>query len=522
MCGGGLALTGKQPCHALICEYDGTAPANQSSPEAVPNGRGAAEARTLRFQAIMLLLRHLQMALASIVLTVSVGDHASHNPGVLLWSGAALAARRADTTKPATVAARKSLLALADAALLLAPDPVTDKQVVPPSGDLHDYWSVSSYDWPCNVGCNRTLWSDCSHWCMPPFTLPFLGKACVDVGVKCNASSGLPWISHDGFPRSADKTGRYLHGDRPRADQIVVTTATLVLGWWFSPPEEAKAMAYLQRAVLLLRNFFLEKATRMNPNMAFAQGTPGLRNGTAYGTADFGRFKVLLDAVRLVESDAAFVSTWTQADRAAFRAWTSGLLDWWTSGCDGCSILTHNIGDNWDCQAMDMALYVGNSSAARAVAERNLRRRVDRQINGSGMLPLEDGRSNSFGYHTGTVLEFLDLALLGARASSVDLLDYNDSATGGSVTSALDFMEPVCGSNGTLWPFPMSNNSGETIETVLPECRLLFHRASLAYPARKERYLEVSRASGDKSSGPYAFWTLGLSMLDFIELVYTI
>ena len=151
-------------------------------------------------------------------------------PDVLLWSAAALVARRADTTTKATVAARQSLLMLADATLLEPADPVTDKQVVPPSGDVHDYWSVASYDWPCNVPCNHTLWSDCQRWCMPPMALPFLGQKCVDAGIQCNASSGLPWIVHDGFPRAADQTGRYLHGDRPRADKIVIDTTTLVLG----------------------------------------------------------------------------------------------------------------------------------------------------------------------------------------------------------------------------------------------------------------------------------------------------
>jgi hypothetical protein len=453
----------------------------------------------------------------------SDGRPSSAPPDVLLWSAAALVARRADTTTKETFAARRSLLALADAALLEPADPVTDKQVVPPSGSVHDYWSVSSYDWPCNVPCNGTLWSDCSRWCMPPMTLPFLGSACVDAGVQCNASSGLPWIMHDGFPRAADQTGRYLHGDRPRADKIVIGTTTLVLGWWFGQANQPKAEAYLQRAVLLLRTFFLAEKTAMNPNLVFAQGTPGLRNGTAYGTADFGRFKVLLDAVRLVESDATTAAIWTPADRGAFRRWTLELLGWWTAGCDGCTILTHNIGDNWDCQAMAMGLYAGNSSAARSVAERSLRRRVENQINSSGMLPLEDGRVNSFGYHTGAVLEFVDLALLGARASSgaVDLLNYT-AATGGSITRALEFMEPICVSNGTLWPGHMSNNTGESIATVLPECRLLFHRAALAYPARKERYLAVSRASGELSSGAYAFWTLGLTMTEFVTLMYTV
>ena len=158
------------------------------------------------------------MAAAATAAVVAASTDEVPPPGVILWSGAALLARRADMTTPATVTARRSLLALADAALLVPADPVTGKKLVPPSGDIHDYWSVASYDWPCNTGCNRTLWSDCSRWCMPPFTLPFLGPKCVDAHVACNQTTGLPWVTHDGYPRGADKTGKYLHGDRPRAD----------------------------------------------------------------------------------------------------------------------------------------------------------------------------------------------------------------------------------------------------------------------------------------------------------------
>ena len=107
-------------------------------------------------------------------------------PDVILWCNECLVSQRADTTTPATVTAKTNLLVLADAVMLLAPDPVTDKKILPPSGDVHDYWSVSSYDWPCNIGCNgskhtcqlhlppifqKHYWSP-SGWCgthKPPF-----------------------------------------------------------------------------------------------------------------------------------------------------------------------------------------------------------------------------------------------------------------------------------------------------------------------------------------------------------------
>ena len=101
-------------------------------------------------------------------------------------------------------------------------------------------------------------------------------------------SSGLPWSSHDGYPRDRDTSGKYLKGDRFRADGVTLATSTLALGWWFG-----RSDAYLRRAVLLLRTFFLDEATSMNPNMNFAQGVPGRVPGEPGGTVDFGRIYVL-------------------------------------------------------------------------------------------------------------------------------------------------------------------------------------------------------------------------------------
>ena len=139
-------------------------------------------------------------------INAQVGDE--EPPPVILWFGAALLARRADTTTPATARARANLLAIADAAMKAPPDHVTNKKLVPPSRDIHDYWSVASYDWPCNVPCNTSLFSDCSRWCMPPTSLK--DRKCVkNPKLRPCDKTGLPWISHDGYPRDRDETGLY-------------------------------------------------------------------------------------------------------------------------------------------------------------------------------------------------------------------------------------------------------------------------------------------------------------------------
>lgn len=411
---------------------------------------------------------------------------------------------------------------------------VTDKTVAPPSGSKHDYWSVASYYWPCNVPCNTTLFADCSRWCMAPETLR--DRKCVVASAKdnvtCDHATGLPWSSHDGYPRSADTTGKYLKGDRFRADGVTLGTSTLALGWWFAPP--AQATVYLQRAVVLLRTFFLDEATAMHPNMEFAQGTPGRTPGNPGGTVDFGRMWMLLDAVRLIETEPAVSSLWTQKDRSDFRGWLGKMLEWWLYSPNGvlARLITNNIGNTYDLQAMAMATFLNNATAAAFIVDNDVRGRVDAQINGSGMMPKEDGRSDSFGYHIGNMNSFLTMSALvnettrlarttGVAVDDVDLLHYVGKQ-GGSVHTAVDWLAPICKANATNWPFPMTNNSGETLAGALPRCRLVFKFASLLFSADEGggEGGQFARIAAGSSTAADAYESLGLSMLSYTRLLY--
>ena len=285
------------------------------------------------------------------------GAAAAMPPQTLVWRGSSLAARRVDDSGT-TLHAIAQLLQSADVELAKAPVTVTDKTVAPPSGDVHDYWSVASYFWPCNVTCNSSMWADCSRWCMPPEILHD-GHKCTVAPAKdnitCDKTTGLPWAGHDGYPRAEDTSGRYLQGDRPRADGITKGTATLALSWYFTSAGSIAANAtaaavYLQHACLLLRVFFLDKKTAMNPNMNFAQGIPGRLQGSPYGSVDFARFWMVLDSVRVIESDPTTLSEWTATDRRQFRDWVSRFLDWWMHSANGklCRARFNNIGTAYE------------------------------------------------------------------------------------------------------------------------------------------------------------------------------
>ena len=72
--------------------------------------------------------------------------------------------------------------------------------------------------------------------------------------------------------------------------------------------------------------------------------------------------------------------------------------------------IRNNIGSAYDVQALAMATFLQNATAANDLVKNDVRGRIDLQINASGSLPMEDGRSNSFGYHVGDAIQFLNLA----------------------------------------------------------------------------------------------------------------
>ena len=127
---------------------------------------------------------------------------------------------------------------------------------------------------------------------------------------------GLPYISHDGKSNpELDKL------DRNRLGETAQRVTTLALAWYFSGDEK-----YARKATELIRVWFFNKDTRMNPNLEYAQMIPGHNNnkGRCYGVIDTYSFVEMLDAVQLLEKSEAF----TPKDAKQLKAWFGKLLTW--------------------------------------------------------------------------------------------------------------------------------------------------------------------------------------------------
>ena len=187
---------------------------------------------------------------------------------------------------PAYATAYQRLLADADDCMRQEPLSVMMKEQTAVSGDKHDYLSLSRYFWP-----------------------------------DTTKADGLPYVSRDGVSNpELEKL------DRVRLQKMATGVTTLSLAWFFSGDER-----YAAKATEWLRVWFLDKATRMNPNLNYAQIVPGLYDGKGrcYGVIDGYSFVEMLDAVQLLEGSKAF----TRRDAKALKTWFSDFLHWMlTSG----------------------------------------------------------------------------------------------------------------------------------------------------------------------------------------------
>ena len=338
---------------------------------------------------------------------------------------------RGDTTlRPAL----ENLLYEGARALEVGPFTVMNKSRTPPSGDKHDYMSMGPYWWPDPTEPN-----------------------------------GLPYVRRDG-ERNPESSQGY---DRPELGALVEAVETLALAYFFTEDDR-----YSRRATHLLRVWFLDPETRMNPHLQFGQGIPGLVEGRGIGIIETRSFARIVDAIGLM-ADAA---SWTTVDEQGMRMWMQAYLDWLrTSEYGRDERNEHNNHGTWyDVQVVALALFVGDKAQARQVIEESKIVRIDRHILPDGRQPHELARTRSLSYSAMNLEGLCQLAEMGRRVG-VDLWHYK-SPNGGSIRKALDFLVPYA-DPGLAWPYRQITRTDSDL--------LLVHlrRALLVY--REDEYAQM-------------------------------
>jgi alginate lyase len=323
----------------------------------------------------------------------------------------------------------------ADKALKVGPFSVMQKERVAPSGDKHDYISLAPYWWP-----------------------------------DPTSKDGLPYIRRDGDTNPDSKRGT----DATAIVEMAVAVETLAVAYYFISEER-----YAERAALLIRAWFLDPTTKMNPNFRHAQAIPGHNDGRGAGLIESRHFIKVVDAAGLLGGSRA----WADEDRRALAAWFREFVDWMRTSPNGKdeAQARNNHGSWYAAQLACFALFIGDRELARKTAE-SARGRIAWQVEPDGKQPQELQRTRALGYSAFNLVALMTLAEAGKQVG-VDLYAYQ-AKDGRGVRRALDYLAPYADPSRE-WPHQQINE----MDNARRDLAYLLRRASIAF--REAKYEEL-------------------------------
>ncbi|WNO53720.1 alginate lyase family protein [Stakelama saccharophila] len=320
-----------------------------------------------------------------------------------LWRPEWLAAEKASVAAdPAKAAA---LRRAADAALRRGPYSVTDKTKTPASGDTHDYYSIGPYWWPDK-------------------TRP----------------GGEPYIRRDGRINPERGTEAF---DLTRFQALSDDVRVLALAYHYLGDRK-----YADHAAKLLRVWFVDPETRMNPNYDYAQAIPGRTAGRAEGVIDASRYVPVVEGIGLIGP----ANVLSKHDHAAIEGWFRQFVTWMATSASGRTERNkkNNHAIYYDMLLTQFALFADMDAVARHVAADFPRRRLATQIDTEGKMPEELTRTRSWHYAHWALTAALEEATL-AECVGVDLWSWR-AKDGRGLADALEWLAPYQG-NVADWPY---------------------------------------------------------------------
>ncbi len=310
----------------------------------------------------------------------------------------------------------KNLCADADISLQRGPYSVVYKKTVAPSGDIHDYMSLGPYWWP-----------------------------------DSSKSDGLPYIRRDGIANPE----RDLFDIIPLRN-LDIDVTTLSLAYFFSGEEK-----YARHATLLIRTWFLNDESFMNPHLKFGQAIRGKVDGRGTGIIDTRPFIRVAEAIGLIAGS----DSWSAHDQEEMKKWFNEYINWLLNSDYGTDERKHqnNHGTWYDVLASSLAMFTGQKELAGKILNEVPQTRIAVQFDGDGKQPFEITRTRAFHYSVMNLQGLFQLALIGEKVG-IDLWSY-ESENGRSIRLGLDYLIPYA-IKTKVWPYQMIKGWEEDLQTL--------------------------------------------------------
>jgi hypothetical protein len=246
---------------------------------------------------------------------------------------------------------RDRILRLASAALVIEPITITKYHAKYSEGGPNDFYSNGDYWWP-----------------------------------NPNTSNGLPYVKHDG-----ETNPNNFNEHRKCVWQLKDNVAALAAAYKITGDDR-----YVKKAVELLKVFFIDEATQMNPNLQHAQAVPGVSPGRGIGIIDTLHLIEIPKAIEAMEKSPAFPPDVL----AGLKKWFTDYTEWMTTSKNGEE--ESDAGNNhavafW----LQVAVFASFTDDQDELAECRHRFEsvfIPNQMNPDGSFPRELSRTKPYGY----------------------------------------------------------------------------------------------------------------------------
>lgn len=274
-----------------------------------------------------------------------------------------------------------------------------------------------------------------------------------------------PYIQRDGFsnPSNFLDHRRFLL-------RFSVQAPALVAAWRITAQN-----AYAEHAARHLQAWFIDKSTRMNPNLQYAQAIRGSTTGAKFGVIDTLH---LVEVVRATEAmlESRALST---HELDEIKGWFADYLQWMTTATNGIEEMEslNNHGTCWVTQVAAFAQFTTNKQLTDYARRRFESVLVPDQMKQDGSFPLEMSRTKPYGYSLFNLDAMATICQIISTAQ--DNLWAFHLADGRGISKAVAFMEPYI-RNKKSWPLPPDVMFAD--DWPMRQCSLLFAGLALNRP----------------------------------------
>jgi hypothetical protein len=216
-----------------------------------------------------------------------------------------------------------------------------------------------------------------------------------------NSENGFPYIRKDGVVnRNVSKYSDSIHLHR-----MVLATKLLSIFYYVTKSEE-----YAQRAIKIIRSFFINEQTKMNPNLTHSQiimvGEKDIKTRGLIIDAD--RLFMFPDTVEILKVSPE----WKDSDEESIKKWFDEMASWFLTNPRGIRQggYHHNIKTSYLKQLIAYLCLAGRVDEAKEYISNNIKELLIKQIDSNGLQVQELNRVKSRHYCDYNLALLCDLA----------------------------------------------------------------------------------------------------------------